>query len=105
MKWSNTLHHGITTEQLHEMRGIFARFPGIESVTLFWSRAKWTQKPASDIDLAIEYIGNNPHDIFSIRSLLEEETRIPYFFDVVDIHSITSPELREHIREYGIQIA
>lgn len=105
MKWISTAHHGITTEQLYEMRGVFARFPGIQKVILFGSRAKWTQKLASDIDLAIEYTGDNPHDIFSIHSLLEEETQIPYFFDVVDTGQITSPELREHIRQYGIQIA
>lgn len=105
MRWTNTSHHGITAEQLHEMRGVFARFPGIQKVTLFGSRAKWTQKLASDIDLAIEYTGTNPHDIFSIHSLLEEETQIPYFFDVVDTRQITSLELQEHIRKYGIQIA
>lgn len=80
------------------------RFPEIRQLVLFGSRAKGTRKPGSDVDLAI--VGRNLTYESSIRlsSILNEELPLPFFFDVVNYHSITEPDLLAHIDRVGIVI-
>lgn len=76
-------------------------FPEIEQVILFGSRAKGTQKIGSDVDLAIK--GNISYDtVLGLSTVLNEEKALPYFFDVINYHSITESQLIEHIDRVGI---
>lgn len=60
-------------------------------------------KEYSDVDLAI--VGNLPlEDIAHLKYVLEEETRIPYFFDVLSYESIVAEKLKEHVDTMGISI-
>jgi len=71
------------------------------SVILFGSRAKKTHAPHSDIDIALDT--NTIIDstlLGTIKDEIEEST-VPFFVDVVDIHNI-SKELKEQIEKHGI---
>ncbi len=61
---------------------IMAQFP-VEEVYIFGSRAKGTHKRGSDVDLALKGSQLTEQDVARIHYLLNEETIMPYFFDVV----------------------
>lgn len=48
---------GLSVEQLNIINRILTQAANVQSAYLFGSRAKRTNKPASDIDLAIKGIG------------------------------------------------
>jgi len=77
---------------------------GIEKLYLFGSRAILNHKPSSDVDLCIKGTNLSSSLISHLRYLLNEETNLPYFFDLVDYDRITSQELIKHIDEFGIDL-
>ena len=44
---------GLSEAIVRDLRGVFAKYPEVESVLIFGSRAKTTFKEGSDIDLAV----------------------------------------------------
>lgn len=96
-------HSGLLEKDLAMILEATRIFPEIEQVILFGSRAKGTQKKGSDVDLAIK--GNISYDtVLGLSNILNEEKALPYFFDVINYHSITEPLLSEHIDRVGITI-
>ena len=87
-----------TISQLIE---IFSAYPEIEKVIVFGSRAMGNEKPGSDIDLAISGLNVTSELVGKIHNYLEEETLFPYFFDCLHFETLTNPDLRNHILEYG----
>ena len=71
------------------------------AIYLFGSWERGTQRPSSDVDIAVKC--NDPSSgkiIANLRDVLEEST-IPYRVDVVDIN-YASPGLKETIQREGI---
>lgn len=82
---------------------IFQQYPQIERVLVYGSRAKGSQRPESDIDLAI--VGNT----LGLAELLAIETRIddllmPWMVDLSLLHQIDNPDLIDHIRRVGVPL-
>ena len=69
----------------------------IKTVILFGSRARGDFRRTSDIDLAVQ--GGN---VCRFRLDVEEETHTLLTFDVIDLCSDLSPELRETISKEGV---
>lgn len=63
-----------------------------------------TFKEGSDIDLATKGKNINQHIMARLNNDLQEESPIPFFFDLVDFNTITSTALRGHIKRVGIII-
>ncbi len=95
---------GFSQSDRDEMEKIFRSFFDIQTVILFGSRAKKTFNSASDVDLALVYTKEDYRIASSVKYKLEEETKIPYFFDVIDLKTISSKELKKHIQEFGVEI-
>lgn len=95
---------GLTKNDLDEMRKIFADFPAVQKVVLFGSRATGRYKSGSDVDLAL--IGNHLTDgvASAIKGILEQESSMPYFFDVVAVNLLDHEALKRHIEEHGIAV-
>jgi uncharacterized protein len=86
---------------LKQIRAQVERFPEIEHMSVFGSRALDTAKSGSDIDLCI-FGDRVTHDTISLlKFYLLDETTIPVNIDVVHFESISNAELREHITRYG----
>jgi len=70
-------------------------------IILFGSRARRTNHPGSDIDIALDT--NGRIDIRAIGRIKEviDESNIPFFVDVVDLHAV-SPAMREEIMKEGV---
>lgn len=76
-------------------------FSEIKKAVIFGSRAKGNYKPGSDIDIAI-YGEKITFDILAkLHSALEDESPMPYLFDVVDYTHSHHKELKEHIERVG----
>lgn len=97
------MKYGIKEEQWDKLLRTFATYPKIEKVILYGSRAKGNYKPYSDIDITL--IGTElkhtdlNHIISAIDNLL-----LPYQCDVSLFHSLSNPDLIDHINRVGIEI-
>lgn len=93
---------GLSKLELDKILSVFRRYPEINQVILFGSRAKGTAKVNSDIDLAVEGLSSN----LQIENLAMEldDLSLPYKFDVKSVVRITNPVLKDHIARVGINI-
>ena len=80
------------------MQRLFRQEPSIEQVWLYGSRAKGTFQPGSDIDLALIGDTISRHAVSQIHAVLEEESPIPFFFDVVHWDTIANEKLKHEIQ-------
>jgi len=88
---------GLKENELKEIKEILKR-ENVKTAIIFGSRAKGNFKKGSDVDLAI--IG----DERKISYILNEETFLPYFFDVVNLDKISNKNLLSHIKRVGKKI-
>jgi len=88
---------GLKESELKEIKKILKR-ENVKTAIIFGSRAKGNFKKGSDIDLAI--IG----DERKISYILNEETFLPYFFDVINLDKISNKNLLSHIKRVGKKI-
>ncbi len=95
---------GLSDAAIDEILLLTKRFPEIEKVILFGSRAKGTYKPGSDIDLVISGDAVSYSIVNELSYLLNEESILPYYFDLLNLSEITSAALHEHISKYGVQL-
>ena len=92
---------GFTNLDQKEMNQVFSKYLNLKKVVLFGSRSNQSFQPYSDVDLAIVCDKDAFNTVCSLKYKLEEETQLPYFFDVIDLNKISSPELKKHISIYG----
>lgn len=96
------MNSGLSAEELAEIRKVLGAVPGVMQAILFGSRAKGTAQPGSDVDLALK--GCSRNDAVRISAILNEETVLPYFFDVVVYESLQNNDLIDHIDRVGVKI-
>ncbi|MDJ0625356.1 MAG: nucleotidyltransferase domain-containing protein [Candidatus Caenarcaniphilales bacterium] len=77
------------------------KFPEIEEVLIYGSRALNTQQKGSDVDLAVKGKFVNDYVISTLKDHLENETRLPYFFDITCYKNLENKDLKRHIDETG----
>ncbi len=91
---------GLSSSTIEKIHTVFNKYPEIEKVIVFGSRAIGNYKPGSDIDLAL--FGNLSTDTcIKIKTELNEYTSIPYFVDVVLFSEIDTEPLKDHIQTIG----
>jgi uncharacterized protein len=91
---------GLTKEEVNCINNVFAKYPQIESVLIYGSRAMGNYKPASDIDLSL--IGKNID--LSLLTKIEfdlDDLLLPYKFDISIYHKISNPKFLDHIMRVG----
>jgi len=95
---------GLSEKELSILSEVFSQFDAIEEVILFGSRAHGTYQKASDVDLAIKGKNIDLNTLSKLKYSLEEQTRLPYFFDVVIYDKISDKALKMAIDEGGERI-
>ena len=80
-------------------------FLEVKETIIFGSRALGNAKDGSDIDLCLKGEEINSRIISKIYTILNEETNLPYFIDIVHYETITNKELKKHIDQFGIIIS
>lgn len=84
------------------IKQIAATFSEIKRVLIFGSRAVGNADKGSDIDLALIGEDVTHSTVLRFYDLLNEETLIPYYIDVIDYKTIQNAELKEHIDRMGV---
>jgi predicted nucleotidyltransferase len=93
--------HGLNEKTIKQITGTLARFPEVERVVLFGSRAKGTHRIGSDIDLALTGGALNTRLVGRIEDALDE-LLLPYRFSLVILSQKTNPDVAAHIDRVGI---
>jgi predicted nucleotidyltransferase len=96
------VNYGLTERQYSLITGCFSRFPEIEKVILFGSRAMGNFKPASDIDLMIVGEKITSAIIRRVFGILNDELSLPFKFDLVGSNQQLPEALKEHITGCGV---
>ncbi len=96
--------YGLTHSDLDHINHAIAQFDEISEVWLFGSRAKGNYQPGSDLDLALKGDRITHTTVNRLSTYLNEETPLPYFFDIVHYETLNNISLVEHIDRVGIMI-
>ena len=92
---------GISEKSFNHLMETFKKYPEVEEVIIFGSRAKGNYKRGSDIDLAIKGEKCNASLALDLSAYINQELPIPYMVDVLDYNSLQHQELKEHIDRVG----
>jgi uncharacterized protein len=99
----NTLW-GLMQSDLAAIKDILSQHSSVENARIFGSRAKGTHHVGSDVDIALAGQTLTFEAVQHIAYLLNEETIMPYRFDIVDYNAITNPAVTEHIDRVGVEL-
>nr|WP_262897984.1 nucleotidyltransferase domain-containing protein [Algoriphagus oliviformis] len=95
---------GLSDADLEEILDILSKEAQVEQAFIFGSRAKGNFKTGSDVDIALKGEALDFDTLSQISYLLNEETNMPYKFDVLNYHTIKEPALLAHIDRVGVQV-
>jgi len=95
---------GLTQKQIGSIINILKKHTDIQVCIIFGSRAKGTQNKSSDVDMVLQGTELTHRTIASVHFKLNEETNLPYKFDVLNYHTITNNNLIDHINRVGVCI-
>lgn len=95
--------HGIPDQTLAQITDVMGRFPEVERVILFGSRAKSTHRRGSDIDLALVGRSLDWRTVGNIDTALDD-LPTPYSFSLVIFDEKLDPSVAAHIRRAGIPL-
>ena len=95
------MKYGLPDRTLDTLNSIFRKYPGIQQVILYGSRAKGYYRDGSDIDLSLK-----TGETFSFSHLLRiagdfDDSDMPYLVDVSIYGDISNPDLKSHIDRVG----
>jgi predicted nucleotidyltransferase len=93
---------GLDIDDINRIKDLFTRFPEVEKVLLYGSRAMGRYKPSSDIDLCLIGEAINLSLLHQIELELDD-LMLPYKFDVSVYHKITNPDFKDHIDRVGME--
>lgn len=95
--------HGLPPSVVKKITEVLARFPEVESVVLFGSRARSTHKTGSDIDLALTGGALDWRVIGRIYDTLDD-LLLPYRFSLIIHDQTTDPAVADHIARVGVPL-
>jgi len=98
------MRFGLKDDDLDFIKKTILKFNTIKKTVIFGSRAKGNYKTGSDIDIAIYGEDVDFSTVSRLHAILEEESPMPYYFDIVDYTHLDKKELKEHIDRVGIII-
>lgn len=81
-----------------------SQYPKVERAYLFGSRAKGNFKEGSDVDIVLKGTDLDLEIQSQISYWLNEETSMPYKFDILIYDCIKESALIEHIDRVGVEI-
>ncbi len=96
--------YGLSDADIERIINETAKHTEIEQLIIFGSRAIGNYKKGSDVDLALVGKALNYKVTRELSMTLNENSPMPYYFDVIDYHQIQNKNLKQHIDEKGIVI-
>ena len=95
------MDHWVDEKTKNKIVGIISVLIPEAKIYLFGSRAKGTNQPSSDIDIAIDCGLEVSNKILGRIKEDVEESTIPFLVDIVDFNCVTD-EMKQEINKYGI---
>lgn len=95
---------GLTLNDLDKIIAILDKYPEVLEASIFGSRAMGNYHQGSDVDIVIKGSHITHATVNQLSYELNEETDLPYTFDIVDYHSISEKALTDHIDRVAISI-
>jgi predicted nucleotidyltransferase len=92
---------GLSERDINTITSILKKFPEVEQINIFGSRALNTYKTGSDIDLAIINKNVSSKTLSQIQSEFSDSS-LPYQVDLIDYTTLTHQELKNHIDRAGM---
>lgn len=92
---------GLSDSDINEIIALLHENEEVEQAFIFGSRAKGNFKTGSDVDIALKGKDLSFNVVNKISGILNEDTLMPYRFDVLNYHTISNPDLIEHIDRVG----
>jgi len=92
---------GLKDETINKINNIFIKYPEVEKVVLYGSRAKGNYKNGSDIDLTLFGVTLDLSICYRIEDEIDD-LLLPYTFDISIYHQISNENLIEHIDRVGV---
>ena len=96
------MKYGLKDSMIAEICSVFSRYPQIEQVILYGSRAKGNFKTGSDIDLTLD--GDASLNMDVLYRILDDidELYLPYTFDLSIRKDIQDGDVLDHIERAGV---
>lgn len=94
---------GLNPQTQEKLNSVFKKYPDIQKIILYGSRAKGNYKVGSDIDLTILGPKVNLNDLLKIQDEIDD-LLLPYKVDLSLFHTIDNKDLIEHIERIGINL-
>jgi predicted nucleotidyltransferase len=95
---------GLLDTDLDAIVSLLSNHAKVERAYIFGSRAKGNFKNGSDVDLALKGDKLDFDTVSQISYFLNEETNMPYKFDVLNYHTVKERDLLKHIDRVGIEV-
>ena len=95
---------GLSEDDIRYIIRILDSHREIEKAVVFGSRAMGNCKKGSDVDIAITGHHIDFNLIARVHAQLEDESPMPYFFDIVDFKGLENQQLKQHIQKFGKEI-
>lgn len=92
---------GLLPSDIEIICEVLKKYPKVKEALFFGSRAKGNHRPGSDIDIAVKGHGTE-FLTAQISGELNDETSLPYTFDVIALEALDNSELKEHIFRVGL---
>ncbi len=95
--------YGIEEGEWEKVFSVFSHFPHIKKAILFGSRAKGTNKPFSDVDIALVGEALSLNDLLLLKNEIDD-LLLPYEFDFCIYKDLKNAELKSHIARRGVEV-
>ena len=92
---------GLYPSDLDAMIRILRQHQEVDKGYIIGSRAMGNYRQGSDVDLVLKGVQLSHSTVSRISYLLNEETLMPYRFDVINYNNLQNQELLNHIQSIG----
>lgn len=92
---------GLRPADIKALQNQFSKFPAIDTVIIYGSRAKGNYKPGSDIDLTLLGDEVSFQELAQLSDLIDD-LLLPYQVDLSLYREITNDDLLDHINRVGV---
>jgi predicted nucleotidyltransferase len=96
--------YGLINNDLEIIISVLQMEDKIDEAVIFGSRAQGNFKNGIDVDIALKGKGIDAAIISRISFKLNQETLLPYKFDIINYYTINNDALIEQINHTGITI-
>jgi predicted nucleotidyltransferase len=94
---------GLPLNLLSSLCTIFKKYPQVQKVILYGSRATGSYKNSSDIDITLVAPDASLSDMFKMENEIDD-LMLPYKVDLSLFHKLENEALVAHIHKYGQEI-